>query len=303
MKSETRIATPFEAAEAAAIPASMRGQKERQWRFLLLLVPALAFLAILFAYPLVDILLRSIGGPGVFTLEHYQRVIDRPVYLRVFWITFQIAFTVTVLALLLGYPLAYVLATARRRTASVMLIFVLMPFFTSILVRTYAWMVILGPQGLLNQALDAVGLGPMTLLYNRAGVLIGMTYALLPYMVLTLFSVMRGIDRRLLQAAHNLGASNWQAFLRVFLPLSFPGIAGGSLLVFILALGYFITPRLMGGDRDQMVAMVIENQVELALNWNFAAALAVLLLLITLIGFWLYDRIVGLQSLFESKTS
>jgi len=133
-------------------------------------------------------------------------------------------------------------------------------------------------------------------------VLIGMTYALLPYMVLTLFSVMRGIDRNLLQAAYNLGAGDWQVFRRVFLPLSLPGVVGGALLVFILALGYFITPRLMGGDADQMVAMVIENQVENALNWSFAAAMAVVLLIVTLLGFVLYNRLVGLRTLFESKT-
>lgn len=273
-----------------------------QLPYLLLLAPAVIFLALMFTYPLVDILLRSIRGDTGLSAEHYTRVIERPVYLQVFWITLEIAAAVTVLTLLLGFPLAYVLASVRGRWASLLMLGVLMPFFTSILVRTYAWMVILGSDGLLNHALRALGLGAVTLLYNRAGVLIGMTYALLPYMVLTLYSVIRGIDRDLLLAARNLGAGDWQAFRRVFLPLSLPGVAGGSLLVFILALGYFITPRLMGGDRDQMVAMVIENQVELALNFNFASALATLLLLATLVGFLLYERVAGLQTLFESKS-
>ncbi len=128
-----------------------------------------------------------------------------------------------------------------------------------------------------------------------------MTYALLPYMVLTLYSVMRGIDRGLLRAARNLGASGGRAFRHVFLPLSLPGVVGGSLLVFVLAVGYFITPRLLGGARDQMIAMVIEQQVELGMNWSFASALAILLLILTALGFVLYDRAVGLKSLFESR--
>jgi putative spermidine/putrescine transport system permease protein len=300
-RTKAELAYSDEIAEATRL-ISLGRRRERRWIYLLMLLPALGFLGVLFVYPMLDIVFRSITGPHGFTTEHYRRVVERPIYLRVFWITFQIAFTVTVLTLLLGYPLAYVLSTVRRRVASLLLIFILIPFFTSILVRTYAWMVILGPQGLINQLLAVLSLGSLSLLYNRIGVLIGMTYALLPYMVLTLYSVMRGIDRNLLQAAYNLGASDWLAFRRVFFPLSLPGVVGGSLLVFILALGYFITPRLMGGDRDQMIAMLIEYQVEFALNWNFASALAVILLVITLSGFALYNRVVGLRALFESKT-
>lgn len=267
-----------------------------------MLIPALGFLGVFFVYPMLDILFRSLGGAGRLSLEQYRYVLAHPIYLRIFWITFHIAFTTTVLALVLGYPLAYVLASARGPAATALMACVLVPFFTAILVRTYAWMVILGANGLLNQGLRALGLGPVTLLYNRYGVLIGMTYALLPYMVLTLYSVMRGIDRHFLQAARSLGAGDWQVFRRVFLPLSLPGVAGGSLLVFVLALGYFITPRLLGGTQEQMIAMVIEQQVELALNWHLASALAIALLAVTIGGFVLYDRLMGLRSLFESKT-
>lgn len=270
---------------------------------LALLVPALLFLAALFAYPMIDIVVRSVSGPAGATLANYRQVVDHPVYLRIFEITFEIALTVTILTLLIGYPLAYVLAGARKAIAAVIMACVLLAFFTDILVRTYAWMLILGPNGVLSQALHAIGLGPVDLLFNRTGVLIGMTYALLPYMVLTLYSVMRGIDRSYLQAARNLGASDWRAFWHVFLPLSLPGIAGGSLLVFVLALGYFITPRLMGGARDQMIAMVIEQQVELGVNWGFASALSIMLLVLTTAGFLLYERLVGLRTLFESKLS
>ena len=305
MATTERPAIAGATAEAAVLPVvtPRAGRRERPWLHLAFLLPALLFLGVFFVYPLVDILLRSFGSPDPFTTEYYARVVERPVYLRIFWITFQIAAVVTLLCLVLAYPVAYVLATVGTRTAALLAAIVLLPFFTSILVRTYAWMVLLGAQGLVTEALDALGFGRVQLLYNRPGVLIAMTYALLPYMVLTLYSVMRGIDRNLLQAAHNLGASDWQAFRRVFFPLSLPGVVGGALLVFILSLGYFITPRLIGGDREQMIAMVIDFQVEIAFDWQFASALAMLLLVITVAGFALYNRVVGLQSLFESKTS
>jgi putative spermidine/putrescine transport system permease protein len=268
---------------------------------LLLLSPMLVFLAFFFVYPLIDMLMRSVRGPDGPTLEFYARIVERPVYLRIILDTLILCAEVTAVTLLLAYPLAYVLTTARPSLRAIMMVLILVPFFTSILVRTYAWMVILGPTGLLVQFLETVGLPKVSLLYNRIGVLIGMSYALLPYMVLTLYSVMRGIDQRLMQAAANLGASDWQAFRRIFLPLSLPGVAGGGLLVFILSLGYFITPRLLGGDRDQTISMIIDYQVEHALNLNFAAALAAVLLVITLTGFVLYDRLVGFRTLLESK--
>lgn len=285
---------------AEGFPSMVSGQYRRIRREYLL-IPALLFLAAVFAYPMIDIVWRSFAGAGGISLVHYRQVIDHPVYLRVFEITFEIAFTVTVVTLILGYPVAYFLAGARKRVANAIMACVLLSLFTNILVRTYAWMIILGPEGVLNQMLHLAGLGVANLLFNRYGVLIGMAYALLPYMVLTLYSVMRGIDRSYLRAARNLGASDWKAFWHVFLPMSLPGVVGGSLLVFILAVGYFITPRLLGGPRDQMIAMVIEQQVELGVNWGFASALAIILLLLTTAGFILYDRVVGLKTLLESK--
>jgi putative spermidine/putrescine transport system permease protein len=194
-----------------------------------------------------------------------------------------------------------VLATVRPRLARVLVVIVVLPFLTSIIVRTYAWMVLLGRNGVVNQYLLALGLtqAPLPLLYNQAGVVVGMTYVPLPFMVLTLASVMRGIDPALVHAAHSLGASRWQAFRRVFLPLSAPGIAGGTLLVFILSLGFFITPALMGGPSDVMIAMLIEREVEFTLNWSFASTLAVILLALTLVGFAVYYRLMRLERLFE----
>ena len=283
---------------AGAVP---RRGPERRWRTAALVLPALGFLAVFFVYPMAGILVRSFTESQGFTLGNYVSAIRDPAYPRIFGLTFQIAFTVTVATLVLAYPLAYKLSTVSGPVAAVLMALLLVPFFTDLLVRMFSWMVILGRDGLVNLVLSNLGAGPVRLLYGRAGVLIGMTYALLPYMTLTLYSVMRGIDRSLLQAANNLGASEWQAFRRVFLPLSLPGVFGGSLLVFVLALGYFVTPRLMGGPHDQMIAMVIENQVEMSLVVNFASSLAVLLLVLAIGGFVVYDRIVGLRSLFESK--
>jgi len=292
---------PMKADEIAPVVAPMEAADRRETRqYLPLLLPALLALGTFFVYPLYGILLRSVYKNG-YTLESYRQVARTSVYLMVIALTFRTAAVVTLIALLLGYPLAYVLATVRPRLARVLVVIVVLPFLTSIIVRTYAWMVLLGSNGVVNQYLQALGLThqPLRLLYNQAGVVVGMTYVLLPFMVLTLASVMRGIDPALVRAAHSLGASRWQAFRRVFLPLSAPGIAGGALLVFILSLGFFITPALMGGPSDVMIAMLIEREVEFTLNWSFASALAVILLALSLVGFAAYYRLMRLERLFE----
>lgn len=281
----------------------MRTEEGRETqRHLLMLLPAVVVLAVLFAYPLLGIVNRSVYKAG-YTLDMYRQIFRVPVYLQVLLATFKVSALVTIVCLALGYPLAYILATRRPRTAQLLMIIVVLPFFTSIIVRTYAWMVLLGRNGIVNQYVMALGLTdkPLLLLYNQGGVVIGMSYVLLPYMVLTVYSVMRSIDPRLVRAAHSLGASRLQAFRRVFLPLSLPGIAGGTLLVFILSLGFFITPALMGGPGDMMIAMLIEREVEITLNWSFASALAVILLALTLVGFAGYNRIVRLERIFESR--
>ena len=293
------------AAPLVLTDASLAPERREARRYMLLLVPAVLVLLALFVYPLLGIADRSIYKPRVgYTLDYYAQIWRVPVYLLVIWRTFVTSALVTLLCLALGYPLAYVLATLRPRLAQVLMIVVILPFFTSIIVRTYAWMVLLGRNGVVNQYLAWLGLtdAPLPLLYNKGGVLIGMTYVLLPYMVLTVYSVMRGIDPAYVRAAHGLGASRWQAFRRVFLPLSLPGIAGGTLLVFILSLGFFITPALMGGPSDVMIAMLIEREVEFTLNWSFASALAVILLALTLIGFVGYNRVVRLERIFEARS-
>jgi putative spermidine/putrescine transport system permease protein len=282
--------------------ASLAPERREALRYFVILLPALLVLLALFVYPLLGIVERSVYKAG-YTLEFYRQIVRVPVYLHVIGSTFRTSALVTLVCLGLGYPLAYLLASLRPRVARLLLIVVILPFFTSIIVRTYAWMVLLGRNGIVNQYLTWLGLtdSPLALLYNQGGVLIGMTYVLLPYMVLTAYSVMRGIDPGLVRAAHSLGATRWQAFQRVFLPLSLPGIAGGTLLVFILSLGFFITPALMGGPSDVMIAMLIEREVEFTLNWSFASALAVILLALTLMGFVGYNRIVRLDRVFEAR--
>jgi putative spermidine/putrescine transport system permease protein len=295
------------AASDAGVPTDTSLAPERRdvVRYVVILLPAIVVLLALFVYPLLGLVDRSVYRPRAgYTLEFYSRIWRVPVYLQVIGRTFRISAFVTLICLALGYPLAYLLATVRPRIARLLMIVVVLPFFTSIIVRTYAWMVLLGRNGIVNQYLTWFGVipSPLPLLYNQGGVLIGMTYVLLPYMVLTVYSVMGGIDPGLVRAAHSLGASRWQAFRRVFLPLSLPGIAGGTLLVFILSLGFFITPALMGGPSDVMIAMLIEREVEFTLNWSFASALAVILLVVTLIGFVGYNRIVRLERVFEARS-
>jgi len=266
------------------------------------LLPAAAFLAVFFVYPLAGVVARSFGGAPL-GLGHYARAVQQPVYLWVVLNTFGISASVAAICLVLGYPVAYVLARVPGRVLRVLIIFIVVPYFTGSLVRTYAWMVLLGREGVVNQLLLRVGLTerPLPLMYNRFGVLVGMSYVLLPYMVLALYGVMKGIDSGLVRAARSLGATGPQAFYRVYLPLTLPGIGGGSLLVFILSLGFFITPALMGSPRETMIAMVIENQVGVVLNWGFASALAMVLLICTVLGFLVYDRVLGLERLFEAK--
>jgi len=269
-----------------------------RWEVRVLLLPAVAWLTALFLLPIGRLFYLSLVGPGShLTMAHYAKLVTEPVYLKILLNTFEISLAVTVLALLLGYPVAFLMATARASVAALMLACIMLPLWTSLLVRTYAWMVLLGRRGIINDLL--IGLGvldePIRLLYNRTGVTIGMVHVLLPFMILPLYSVMRGIDVELLKAAQNLGANLRQAFLRVYLPLSLPGIAAGCLLVFVMAIGFFVTPALLGGRGDMMISMLIENQVRELLNWEFASALAATLLAVTAVILVIYQRFLGLD--------
>jgi ABC-type spermidine/putrescine transport system permease subunit I len=249
----------------------------------------LLFLGFLFLLPVGRLLTLSIEGG---TLAHFEKAVFGELYIRVFYDTFKIATTVTLVSLLLAYPVAYALSTASPRWVLIGLVFLMLPFWTSILVRTYAWMILLGRNGVLNQILIGLGLvtEPVGLLYNVSGVLVGMVHVLLPYMVLPIYSAMLRVDRDLLLAAEGLGASGGSVFWRVYLPLTLPGVIAGTALVFILSLGFYITPALLGGGRVIMIAVLIEQQVRQFLDWGFASALSILLLLAALLAFFALNR-------------
>jgi putative spermidine/putrescine transport system permease protein len=268
---------------AAVFPLSQRTaslRRRNHVRMVLLTLPALALFVLFFGLPVLRLLSLSIAGGS---LEWYARALKTPLYLDVFILTFEIAAAVTVVALLISYPVAYLLATTTRIWRAIGFLFVILPLWTSILVRTYAWMVLLGRNGVVNKALIGAGIieQPLALLYNFSGVLIGMVHVLLPYMVLPLYSAMRRVDPSLVQAAQGLGASPLLVLWRIYLPLTVNGIAAGSILVFILSLGFFITPALLGGGKVVMIAPLIQQQVGDLLDWNFAAALSTLLLAAT----------------------
>ena len=222
---------------------------------------------------------------------------ERRLYLPLLWRTFQISFLVALLCLLAGYPTAYVLTRLKPRTAGLLMICVMLPFWTSLLVRTTAWIIILQGNGPVNNLLQLAGIieQPLELIFNRFGTLVAMTHVLLPYMILPLYSVMAGIPETHVRAAHSLGANSRVAFLRVYLPQTLPGLGAGLLLVFILALGYYITPALVGGPRDQMLSYMITYHVNEVVNWGMASALGLMLLLTTIVLIAAFSRIVQLR--------
>jgi putative spermidine/putrescine transport system permease protein len=219
---------------------------------------------------------------------------DSAAFSKILLRTFQVSAVVTVWCLLLGYPLAYWLSTLSARKANVLMILVLVPFWTSILVRVAAWIVLLQSNGLVNRSLMGLGLTeePLPLLFNRMGVIIAMVHILLPFMILPLYSVMKSVPPTLLRAAVSLGSSPLAAFFRVYLPQTWPGVGAGGLLVFILSIGYYVTPALLGGADDQMLSYYIAQYTNVNVNWGMACALGAVLLTATLVLYALYRRVV-----------
>ena len=260
--------------------ARVRAHRRRaQTGYFALLLPLLIYLGAFYAYPVAAMMFRSIHEPR-WTADNFVQIFETGVYLHVLWLTVRISLIVTVVSLVLGYPVAYVLARVDRAKSNLLMILVLVPFWTSILVRTYAWMVLLGQQGIINQLLLSLGVidEPVRLLNTTFAVYVAMVHVLLPFMILPLYSVMAGIDGGLLIAARSLGARPVQVFLRIFLPLSLPGVHAGCLLVFLSSVGYYITPALLGGPRQITTAMLIDLMVNDLLNWGFGATLAIPLL-------------------------
>jgi putative spermidine/putrescine transport system permease protein len=226
---------------------------------------------------------------------------DRQIYVSLFLKTFLLAGLITFTCLLLGFPVAFLLATLPMKWSNLLMILVLLPFWTSLLVRTTSWMVLLQQQGVVNNTLVATGIisdeGRLAMIYNQTGTIIAMTHILLPFMILPLYSVMRPIPPSYVRAARSLGATSWTAFRRIYLPQTLPGVGAGSLLVFILAVGYYITPALVGGASGQLISNLIAFHMQDSLNWSLASALAGLLLASVMLLYWLYDRLVGIDNM------
>lgn len=260
-----------------------------------LMAPLLVFLLLVFVAPLATILARSFTDPEV-GLQNYRAFFASPVYADVLVNTFRISGLVTLLTLVLGFPYAYLMTLATPFWRGVMLVAVLVPFWTSLLVRTFAWVLMLNNTGVVNELLLSVGLidQPLTLIRNQTGVVVGMVQVMLPYAVLPLYATMRGVDRRLVQAAEGLGARPIFAFWRIYAPLTAPGVIAAALLVFISSIGFYVTPALLGGPKDVMIGELIVQQLSAVLRWGFASALAVILLVVTGVLLLLVSRVVNI---------
>jgi putative spermidine/putrescine transport system permease protein len=222
---------------------------------------------------------------------------NRAIYVDILLRTIGISLLVTVCTLILGYPVAYMLATLPQRTASMLMIFVLLPFWTSLLVRTTAWFILLQDNGVVNDSLVGLGLtdGPLKLIFSRFGTVVAMTHIQLPFTLLPIYSVMKTISPSYMRAAKSLGATPFHAFIKVYMPQTLPGVAAGCLLTFILCLGYYITPALVGGPTDQMVSGFIAQAINQENNWGKACAFGTILLIATLILYFVYNKLIGID--------
>lgn len=252
------------------------------WSRLGLLAPSLVVLALIFGVPLVVMAWRAVGEPHL-TLDNLSWYLSDEVQRRVLVRTFMTALKVTVVCIVLGYPYAYAMVAAGPRARGALMLLVLIPFWTSLMVRTFAWRILLQDNGPITNVLSALGLD-VQLSGNNTGVIIGMSQILLPFFVMPLYAVMIGIDRRLVSASSSLGARPFITFIRVWLPLTLPGIGAGALIVFISSLGFYVTPALLGSPSDSLISQQIYTQVNSLLNWGHAGAMGIVLLVATLLA-------------------
>jgi putative spermidine/putrescine transport system permease protein len=288
---------------AEALNASgIRADARRERNILAgLTTPSFLILGTLLFIPVGWLFFLSFFEMDGFTLENYSRMLTEPAYYRIFLTTLELSVYVTALAVLLGYPVAYMMAILPPRAASFCLMLVLIPFWTALLVRTYAWLVILQRRGVVNSLLMQWGLieEPLQLVHNFTGTLIGMLHIMIPFLVLPLYANMRAIDRDYTRAAASLGASPVAAFWRVYLPLTVPGLAAGTVMVFVICLGFYITPQFLGGGRVTTISMKIQQNVATYFNWGAASSLGVVLFVMTLLIFWGFSRLFPLRRLTE----
>jgi len=292
--------------QSAAAPAGLNEdaleaaqRAERNW-MMAICSPSLILVGIIIFVPVGWLFWLSLfDAQGALTAGNYLRLLEQPSYFKTLMMTFKVSVIVTVVCLALGYPLAYLLSQLPRRTAGILMISVILPFWTSVLVRTYAWLVILQRRGLVNDWLMSLGIidEPLQLAHNFTGVIVGMSHVMLPFLVLPLYASMKAIDRDYLRAGLNLGASPTKTFWQVFFPLSLPGLSAGVVLTFVLCLGFFVTPALMGGGNVFMWSMRIEQTSRLYSNWGAASAMGVVLLVLTLGILWAFYKLLGTRNL------
>ena len=257
------------------------------------LAPALIFMVAVFLSPLIFVAYTSLVGDHGFSLAYYGEILTQALYRRVAENSFEISIMATICTLVVAYPIAYHLAKRTPRQRALLIILVLLPFWTSILVKSFAFTVLLGRAGIVNNMLGAIGLGPLPMLFNRTGVMIGLTHFLVPFMVFAILPSLLSQPPELRRAAEVMGAGRIRIFCAITLPLSLPGVVAGLLICFILALGTFVTPALLGGRTDLMIANLIDFHIHETLDWNLGAALAILLAVITAICTLAISRVRG----------
>jgi putative spermidine/putrescine transport system permease protein len=269
-----------------------------------LVAPFLVLVVCLYLGPLMNILWLSVSDPEP-GLGNYANLFESETLPRIIWTTVRICIITTLLSVSLGYCLAYAMVHAYRKEQNMMLTFLLVSFWISILVRTFSWLMLLGRKGLVNEWLDAIGIisEPIAFMRNELGVLIGMVHYMVPYAVLPLLVNMQTLDQRVMSASRNLGATGAQTFFRIYLPMTKPGIVASVLLVFILSLGFYVTPAVLGGGKVLMVAEYISVQLLITLKWGIAAMLAALMLFGVLVMLWVMNRFMKLSTVFGGATS
>jgi len=270
----------------------------RTKRIKLLALPTLVWMGALFVLPMILMLALSFMKRGTygqvvyqFTIDNYIRIFD-PLYGMIFWDTLVVAVLTTAFSILCGYPLAYYISRLEKSKQQIWLLLVMIPFWINFLVRSYAWVIILRSQGVVNTILQSLGLidEPLTLLYNSGSVLVGMVYTLLPFMVLPIYVSLEQMDYRKLEAASDLGATPWRAFWHVTLPMTKTGVVTGSILVFVSSIGMFVVPDVMGGAKSALIGNVIQNQFLSARDWPFGSALSIILMLLSMVLIGLYFK-------------
>jgi ABC-type spermidine/putrescine transport system permease subunit I len=281
--------------------ALAKGRRKEGRLFFSLTLPSLITIMIVVFIPVFWLSsLSFFDRVGDLSWANYDRIFQSQLYIKTFIVTLKISFITLFFCILLGYPLCYWLSQLPDRIAGILMVFVLLPFWTSILVRTYAWLVILQRNGIINDTLISIGWidEPLQLAHNLTGTVIGMVHILLPFFILPLFASMRSIDTNFIRAAISLGSTPRGAFWRIFFIMSLPGFFAGTVLVFVLALGTYVTPVLLGGGKIQMLAQRIDSTIMLYSNWGAASALGVVLLILAFATIWIFNRAFGIDKLF-----